>query len=1514
MTAEVQLKLVVHQKLQQVRGGDIISVETTLVETFHLRNQVWAHVSVRLVDPADVALDSVELLFRDHYLNRSDMWRLKLSLVGKVLHHKKSVEFCSQTVRCQVFEMWSQGDRVACGLVTPDTKVVFRSATSMFHLYIQMSEEMWDFDVYGDLYFEKAVNGFLSDLFNNWKRNNTNHEVTITLFSRLFYKASSINEFPEYMQENVQQDFRNMFYEDFYRVAVQNERYDDWTPVLSTIRHQFMGYRESLLNFHRDRAPPGAPPPPRAVLSSAAQGNFLEVLNISMNVFEKHYLHRSLERTGQMCVVVSPGVGVYQVERELNNLTKQRIIDYGVGIDLVCVGEQPLHAVPLLRFHNKGLAETQDYYLPHTWINLSFYSSNKRVGYSEFVPRIKVPPGAPKTAVSRVQSVIPRGRPPTSEHAIPSSVYDYDAHDAEVFKKPDTFKQSTMTLQRLPQRKRTVTTSQVKTSRRADSVVSSPIHEQVYSSSASGFVTPARSSPLVQSPSSASGGELLSSSFGSVFAGSDRSDGSANVRRLSFDDSDVNRSPPRPATSAVSACDLSLSRGTGTHRPGRALFNPFDPSNIVVKHTSNRRRWTHIFPKGPKGVLFQQHHYANARGLDVGGKDAPRVSSDQAMGSPSLSFLWGASSTGEQEWSAHITTGVDWKSLTTPACLPITTDYFPDERSLQKDYFLFEYSILPDDVGGCAEDVGGAHRQLTTREVFTEMVSQRLCQVTVVGADGERFVVAGPHGVHVKVPRPAGPLEVPAVQSGDALVSAGPQYLEVLVGADAAPTGPPAPPIPPRETPGTELPPGQPGPAPADSVPTPPVPDPPGETAESAPLCAAADSDDHLTTVTVSSRNGTRVHTLSGLPGAALAQLTAVLVTLETGPGGQTGEAAAFGGAATTAGFQLVVPSVKVTAAAPAVGRAVFAQRAVQEQREEYLLSIGRIFHRVLLCGSAINVTHYRPRHPYPVKRHRYRYRAQCHHHPSYVLCQAELSTDRPESYNWNFLDNYVCTKGGVDFQLTPSLKYWRCRFLLVPSLPACRDPSHPAGAAPDHRTVVDNFIKFISAVTFALNRFKRHQPTTARPQIRERLPSNRMDQRSRARSGSSVSKAGIRPAVPTASNSAEDVSTGTCGGPPSSGTLLTRTAPPTEVSEALRSPDTGLPFLTRCVHGGLPEFTFIAADLVQWVYQHVAGLSSEAEAVAYCKELWNAGLILHASRDAKKPFMNGFCLFCLTSPADGPQLSSAAHQEQFSDYWLEVESQFSWPPPAPVGSRLFSPALPPDDAHGVSEMRRGALSLDVSSKSDRAEWGEISYESSFRPDRAYQFCINWLVGTGSLISDLVVGWQRRAHNFGLRLFPVPAVMCPGDQGDIDPLRIAVPVPIALDQLRRPGRPLFDGFDPATWPERLLLLQTAILEQFSFVRVRGPRPEPPYQFVHSHGHCFVQILEPEFGEDGDPVKADLQWLNNSLMSRRWRVGDDSADRLMAELTAFCRNDDDRLVLFWRQAHTEALLQQPTPPP
>lgn len=37
---------------------------------------------MRVVNPADVALDSIELTFKDQYMGRSEMWRLKNSLVS----------------------------------------------------------------------------------------------------------------------------------------------------------------------------------------------------------------------------------------------------------------------------------------------------------------------------------------------------------------------------------------------------------------------------------------------------------------------------------------------------------------------------------------------------------------------------------------------------------------------------------------------------------------------------------------------------------------------------------------------------------------------------------------------------------------------------------------------------------------------------------------------------------------------------------------------------------------------------------------------------------------------------------------------------------------------------------------------------------------------------------------------------------------------------------------------------------------------------------------------------------------------------------------------------------------------------------------------------------------------------------------------------------------------------------------------------------------------------------------
>lgn len=71
---------------------------------------------------------------------------------------------------------------------------------------------------------------------------------------------------------------------------------------------------------------------------------------------------------------------------------------------------------------------------------------------------------------------------------------------------------------------------------------------------------------------------IFTDKYGGLESSSDTTDSPSSINRLS----------PRS----------SISSNKPVIRTGRALINPFDPSHVKVKLTSNRRRWTHIFPKG----------------------------------------------------------------------------------------------------------------------------------------------------------------------------------------------------------------------------------------------------------------------------------------------------------------------------------------------------------------------------------------------------------------------------------------------------------------------------------------------------------------------------------------------------------------------------------------------------------------------------------------------------------------------------------------------------------------------------------------------------------------------------------------------------------------------------------------------------------------------------------------------------------------------------------------------------
>ncbi|CAH1099750.1 unnamed protein product [Psylliodes chrysocephalus] len=1373
---------------------ETISIEQTIVTAFGL--QTYKNVTIRILNPADVALDSIELTFKDQYMGRSEMWRLKNSLVSACVYMNKKLEFCGGTVRCQVYEMWAQGDRVACGVITDDTKIVFRSSTSMVYLFLQMSSEMWDFDIHGDLYFEKAVNGFLADLFMKWKKNGSNHEVTIVLFSRTFYKANALEEFPQHMRECLQKDYKGRYYEDFYRVAVQNERYEDWGSVLVQLRRIFQDYLKIVLEYH---SRPGLTIP-AANNSTSAQGNFLEVLNMSLNVFEKHYLDRSYDRTGQLSVVVTPGVGVFEVDRELTNITKQRIIDNGVGSDLVCVGEQPLHAVPLLKFHNKdtNLNIPDDYSMPH-WINLSFYSTNKKIAYSNFVPRIKLPPALTEGDAKKIS---PKSKLLPEDEYIHNTFFDYDAYDAKIFQLPSVHHAPES---RIPSRYKRSSGSLLDShelSKGQRRKLSDPDIMQRSS-------TNARSEPIAIPPGACS-------------------------PAISIHPDEKELSPP-----------VRMVVGSEGSPPfeSRALINPFDPSHVTIKLTSNRRRWTHIFPKGPTGVLIQQHHYQAVPTKDNHDKenDCQLASSFSALAalqeyckkrphphhisqngshkysSKSSTLLWGA--TGEQEWTPALTTvndvliGVDWKSLTIPACLPITTDYFPDRRALNIDYVVSLYSLLPDSVNAdFVQQRSSYKRPLTTVEVFKELISQRLSQ-----------------------------------------------GFQLIVMADNA--------------------------------------------------------------------------NLSKMSGPNPKMRTSVVRTTHT------------------------------------------------DNDESYFLSIGRLFHKISLSGNTISVTRYRPRHPYPGFNYQYRYRFHAPWHDNYEESYATFTTEKLEHYNWNYLDHYVCTGGDTEFVLVDALKYWRFRVYLIPlNNSATRkiiDGSeycdiYQTQTYAEHQQMVDGVIKFIDT---AVNKIRRStiskKPRTigSSSPFRERLGSNRLSDRPRPRSGSKVD----RSRNPQGSQDPPDIREGFELPTDESNnlpiTMLKFNATTVEIIESMKHPVNGLQFIN--MQQNMPNFTFVTADAINWLMNHMEGIATIEKAIQVMKSIYKDQLIRHASGEPNRPFIYGFYLFYIISndKDDRDAFQPNGDIQFFENEWMEVEVKLplNWGLEAAPSTTLQVPNSFSDQEHGVPHFlcdvidteysecdidgpiyKRMRLETDVAGKSDRVEWGHARYQTGFKPDQAYELVVEWLTSSGSIVCELLWGWHRKAQSCGLQMIPIPhdPLALPYSNKS-DPLRGPIFVPLDIMCLEERNAPLFRNFREDTYADRMFLFQESIVQRFGFIHCQVEPPDKAstsreHQYIHATGTIFVLISRPvskvrnrinssvrqmgKYSVHADIVpspheayitrhvsgknkddydnsrKMGFLWSWNHMLSKRWRTNqgvDNSIQlKLLKDFREFCSNSNNRLKNFW----------------
>nr|XP_028683613.1 GATOR complex protein DEPDC5 isoform X9 [Macaca mulatta] len=1466
------------KSLKEDLQKETISVDQTVTQVFRLRP--YQDVYVNVVDPKDVTLDLVELTFKDQYIGRGDMWRLKKSLVSTCAYITQKVEFAG--IRAQAGELWVKNEKVMCGYISEDTRVVFRSTSAMVYIFIQMSCEMWDFDIYGDLYFEKAVNGFLADLFTKWKEKNCSHEVTVVLFSRTFYDAKSVDEFPEINRASIRQDHKGRFYEDFYKVVVQNERREEWTSLLVTIKKLFIQYPVLVRLEQAEGFPQGDN-------STSAQGNYLEAINLSFNVFDKHYINRNFDRTGQMSVVITPGVGVFEVDRLLMILTKQRMIDNGIGVDLVCMGEQPLHAVPLFKLHNRSAPRDSrlgdDYNIPH-WINHSFYTSKSQLFCNSFTPRIKLAGKKPASEKAKNGRDTSLGSPKESENALPIQV-DYDAYDAQVFRLPG------------PSRAQCLATCRFSARFTWGSVRERENHSRKSTSScdvSSSPSLPSHTLPTEEVRSQASDDSSLGKSANILMIPHPhlhQYEVSSSLGYTSTRDVLENMmEPPQRDSSApgrfhVGSAESMLHVRPGGYTPQRALINPFAPSRMPMKLTSNRRRWMHTFPVG------MNPRTQNKDSLE----DSVSTSPDPILTLSAPPVVPGFC----------CTVGVDWKSLTTPACLPLTTDYFPDRQGLQNDYTEGCYDLLPEaDIDRRDED--GV--QMTAQQVFEEFICQRLMQ-------GYQIIVQP----KAQKPNPAVPPPL----------SSSPLYSRGLVSRNR-----------PEEEDQYWL-----------SM---------GRTFHKVTL------KDKMITVTrylpKYPYESAQIHyTYSLCPSHSDSEFVSCWVEfsherLEEYKWNYLDQYICSAGSEDFSLIEslkfwrtrfLLLPACVTATKRITEGEAhcdIYGDRPRADEDEWQLLDgfirfvegLNRIRRRhrsdrMMRKGTAMKGLQMTG----PISTHSLESAAPPVGKKGTSALSALLEMEASQKC---LGEQQAAVHGGKSSAQSAESSS-------VAMTPTYMDSPRKDGAF---------FMEFVRSPRTASSAFY--------PQVSvDQTATPVLDGTSLGIStGQSVDR-GNSQTFGNSQNIGEQGYSSTNSSDSSSQQLvassLTSSSTLTEILEAMKHPSTGVQLLSE--QKGLSPYCFISAEVVHWLVNHVEGIQTQAMAIDIMQKMLEEQLITHASGEAWRTFIYGFYFYKIVTEKEPDRVAMqqpattwhTAGVDDFASFqrkWFEVafvaeelvHSEIPafllpWLPSRPAsyasrhssfsrsfGGRSQAAALL---AATVPEQRTVTLDVDVNNRTDRLEWCSCYYHGNFSLNAAFEIKLHWMAVTAAVLFEMVQGWHRKATSCGFLLVPVlegPFALPSYLYGD--PLRAQLFIPLNISCLLKEGSEhLFDSFEPETYWDRMHLFQEAIAHRFGFVQDKYsasafnfPAENKP-QYIHVTGTVFLQLPYSKRKFSGQQrrrrnstsstnqnmfceERVGYNWAYNTMLTKTWRssaTGDEKfADRLLKDFTDFCINRDNRLVTFW----------------
>lgn len=505
---------------------------------------------------------------------------------------------------------------------------------------------------------------------------------------------------------------------------------------------------------------------------------------------------------------------------------------------------------------------------------------------------------------------------------------------------------------------------------------------------------------------------------------------------------------------------------------------------------------------------------------------------------------------------------------------------------------------------------------------------------------------------------------------------------------------------------------------------------------------------------------------------------------------------------------------------------------ALKNANEPVYLSMSNEIHRIAYSGDSIQVRRYVKRVPRLMP-----YDYQCLIWPKLGVGYTELKTSFVlhglENYGWNRLDMLA---SGYENQFNDSLRYWRTRFVVIPTDEPPLTSVGPLGEKLNDEEIrllgMDKLAEMFSKVRWIPPEEKGKQYPPVRFLPTDLGPTQCVLDETLMSQLDEIHAAGpLKKKV----KSERDISE------------MSLQA----IAKAMREED-GVPMKDRKWHGKTYPNSFTGADLVSWLVREFRDVPTREQATEWGAKLQDQGLFDHCR--GTHGFLDGHYFYVLRgeylipmTPRGGWFVRSTRH--------VAVDDP---------SSRFGSASSYGKSGFGKKSRKKLILSqsmvidVDPNKRSDQSECLLLHHDIIHNPTTCFHFELQWLGATARCIDDILRQWSRTIERYGLRLVEayVSQISDIRERNPFQscfPLTLALAPPVVADLERRlpEGTPVHHYFETQLLRKLGFVLDieagSAYPDSVEVVYSYRRLPYRYSQWVHRSGVAFVQVVG---GTDG----------------------------------------------------------------